>query len=200
MRENSKRQLVNKMWGWCWCLLILELLAHKSVAVQVDCVANDFSLAPGAELPYAYRAYTTSLSWNTSRQYAQLLHPDCDLAVVRNQATLAHLQNLGYQKMQLYTPGLTCGGFWMGLRQVSTNFIPQGGWYWTDDVYFDPWNTSDSRWNSVGSSLPQFGLGNAAWITYGSTCNSWMSWNESNLAWSLWEIPSKHLPSLLFET
>jgi hypothetical protein len=172
---------MSKMWALC-VLIIVQPLIDEIDAIQVDCVANNFTIAPGAEMPYAYRTYTSIVTWNTSRQFAQGFHSECDLAVVRNQATLTHLQVTGFQRMLVFNPTTTCGGFWMGLQQLSTNSIPQGGWYWTDGVFFDPWNTSDSRWNTAGSTLPRFGLGRVGAINYGSACNSWSSSNGSNSA------------------
>jgi hypothetical protein len=176
----------------CVCLFLYGSYAY------VDCVGNGFAIAPRAEFPYAYKLYVNVLSWPASRQACKSFHPNCDLAVSRNLATLALLQKLGDETTRHYF-GSICGYYWFGLRQLNTSSNPQGGWYWVDGVGFDPQNSSDERWYSGSSGLPSSGLGSAAnlrYVTNGSTsavvCNYWSADSFSDTtAWSFWELPSK---------
>jgi hypothetical protein len=125
-----------------------------------------------------------------------------DLAVSRNPATQAHLNNIANILLDQINQPLVCSAFFFGLYRYNSTSDPQGTWYWTDGVKFNPINFTDERYSSSGLSVPQhepfqnaFGYLAYRKVTSNSTviCDLWFgvlpSFNYS--LYSVVEIPSK---------
>jgi hypothetical protein len=182
---------------WLPIFLLSFVLKHHCLAIQADC--GDFSIAPGSEYPYAYHIESTGYgSWQGARATCKTYHPECDLAISRNEATRLHLNDISFAKLHQRLPDSFWGVFLFGLIQNSTAMDSLGGWYWVDGRPYNPFNESDERYFSGGYQLRQVQVPSVGGVAYAfnitSSVTIWDLWGAFNFSvmdgWSLWEIPS----------
>jgi hypothetical protein len=134
---------------------LLGSLALTEPAATADC--NNFKLIPSAKVPYAY-TFISNVSRNRTQIPAacQSIHPDAQMAVVRNLESVVYLQQLVYNFSQLGNYSQVCS--WIGLDQTSKVDEPFGNWVWTDGKTCNNSDPTDVRcykrlsFNDIGNS------------------------------------------------
>jgi hypothetical protein len=172
-----------------WCSL-----PHFSFAYLADC--SSFSIAPQSEYPYAYHI-EGSRFYLAAQQACTSFHPQCQIAVVRNQATRVFLNTLMNNDMLRWT-SYTCVNSFIGLTQNVSTTDPTGAWYWSDGRYYNPVDTSDERYFAGGAGIRGYKSPGVVMMTYGynvttdtANCDAWYAKNISTTyTWSFWELPS----------
>jgi hypothetical protein len=147
---------------FCFCLmgltllLFVWLLGHLELAepaATADCT-NNFKLIPSGHIPYAY-SLITNLFRNRSQipSACQSIHPDAQIAIVRNNASFVYLQELMYN----YSISGSSNFSWIGLDQTSKVNEPFGNWFWIDGQSCDNFNPTDGRCYNRLTSFNNFG-------------------------------------------
>jgi hypothetical protein len=110
------------------------LFLHSMAAASFDC--SGFFLADNANVSFAYRFINdANVSFSDAAARCRALHPQSQLAIIRNRIVAATLARRLPIRMS----------YFIGLNQSSKLVEPMGNWIWTDGVSCSNNDPTDTR-------------------------------------------------------